>query len=282
MNPHQELHHYTTVNTLALILQSRKIRFNRLDRLDDIAESDQYGDFHLSSFLFVSCWTDSDVENISLWDRYSKGMTGVKISLPADPFEYHPLKEHPLLDIKILGGEVLSFLPIEEMFTDEYMVSPSFLINRNLLIRKVEYLDESELIQKRREAVEIVEVNGQFNAKMKAPHDLTGYKSKIWALQQEVRYVLMIYPMQARTPSGALNPAWAKDISVHLYQKMTDGTKMSKEYFDIPIDEKYFNNMKITLGPRATEADRIIVKSLLEKYTTNGVLLQSSLTGRVR
>jgi len=33
------IYHYTTINNLALILASKKIRFNRLDNVDDLEES---------------------------------------------------------------------------------------------------------------------------------------------------------------------------------------------------------------------------------------------------
>lgn len=32
------IHHYTTIDNLALILESKRIRFTRLDLLDDIQE----------------------------------------------------------------------------------------------------------------------------------------------------------------------------------------------------------------------------------------------------
>ena len=33
-----KLYHYTTIDTLALILKNRTIRFNRLDKVDDLEE----------------------------------------------------------------------------------------------------------------------------------------------------------------------------------------------------------------------------------------------------
>lgn len=33
------IYHYTSIETLALILDNQKIRFNRLDRVDDLEES---------------------------------------------------------------------------------------------------------------------------------------------------------------------------------------------------------------------------------------------------
>lgn len=64
-----KLHHYTTIETLALILDSSKIRFNRLTNVDDIQEAELYGKYSVAPFLYVSCWTTSEVENIPHLDN---------------------------------------------------------------------------------------------------------------------------------------------------------------------------------------------------------------------
>ena len=70
-----KIHHYTSIETLALILKYKTIRFNRLDRVDDMEES-MYGSgptkIKLGQYVFVSCWTKDDLENISLWKMYKR------------------------------------------------------------------------------------------------------------------------------------------------------------------------------------------------------------------
>ena len=70
-----KIYHYTTIETLALILKNKTIRFNRLDKVDDMEEA-MYGSGGLNIFLgqycFVSCWTKDDKENLSLWKRDDK------------------------------------------------------------------------------------------------------------------------------------------------------------------------------------------------------------------
>ena len=65
------IHHYTNINTLALILKHKTIRFNRLDRVDDISEAQSFGKYNLAKYLFVSCWTDSATESIPQWHMYT-------------------------------------------------------------------------------------------------------------------------------------------------------------------------------------------------------------------
>jgi hypothetical protein len=208
-------------------------------------------------------------------------MTGVKISLPVDPFQYQPLKPHPLLGGTVTG-EMLSILPIEEIFTNEYLVNATIMFNKEIFIKKVEYINEDELRKKREEAVKYIQVDRRPMYQIEGPQKLAGYKSKQWEFQQEVRYILMIYPTPPLPPSGNLDSKWIEDMPKFLLKTISDGTGPNKEYFDITIDQNYFDNIRVTLAPHATEGDKIIVESLLEKYTKNGILSKSKLTNLIR
>lgn len=84
------LYHYTSINTLVLILKNKNIRFNTLAKVDDMDEgiTSDLGD--VGRFIFVSCWTDEKRELIPLWNLYTPDMHGVRISLPKFPFKkYH-------------------------------------------------------------------------------------------------------------------------------------------------------------------------------------------------
>ena len=60
------LYHYTTIDTLALILKNKTIRFNRLDKVDDVEEDAFSNGVHLGQYIFVSCWTKNSEESIPL------------------------------------------------------------------------------------------------------------------------------------------------------------------------------------------------------------------------
>ena len=85
------IHHYTTIDNLALILESRKIRFTRLDLLDDIKEISGLDNklLKLSTSIFVSSWTEDHEENIPLWEMYASLNNGVRITMPKDMFQKH-------------------------------------------------------------------------------------------------------------------------------------------------------------------------------------------------
>lgn len=64
------VYHYTSIDTLALILRHRTIRFNRLDHADDIMEVDALPDPKLARALYIGSWTDDPDENLALWSMY--------------------------------------------------------------------------------------------------------------------------------------------------------------------------------------------------------------------
>lgn len=48
-----KLYHYTTIDTLALILKNRTIRFNRLDKVDDLEEKVVFCVVNLGQYIFA-------------------------------------------------------------------------------------------------------------------------------------------------------------------------------------------------------------------------------------
>lgn len=80
------LYHYTTIETLAYILSTKKIRFNALTHVDDMMEGKSKDFEHIGQYFLVSCWTNLEEENIPFWNMYSKDMKGVRIKLPSSLF----------------------------------------------------------------------------------------------------------------------------------------------------------------------------------------------------
>lgn len=278
----QFLHHYTTIEALSLILKNHTIRFNRLDHVDDVLESDKFGGFNLSRYIFVSCWTNSNEENIPLWHMYSKGMTGIRISLPIDPFDYNPLKPHPLVGGEI-EGQILSFLPLEELFTQEYIVNSVCMFNKQTFIKQVEYVDEESLKKIRRQAIKIeIDKDGKEWTTVDGPTQLAGYKSKNWEFQTEVRYIIMIYPSPPISQWTAPDSHWVENFPKFFIKSIQNDTGPNKEYFDINLSQSALDNIQITLAPLASEYDEIILDALLKRYTKNGKFTKSSLSQSIR
>ena len=83
MNDHpQYLYHYTSLNTLALILTNKSICFSTLLNVDDVEEAETSDLGLFGKYVYVSCWTDEASESIAMWQMYTPNMHGVRIKLP--------------------------------------------------------------------------------------------------------------------------------------------------------------------------------------------------------
>ena len=93
INMEKYLYHYTTIDTLQLILRNRTFRFNSLINMDDIEESKTRDFEWVGKYLYVSSWADDgDVENLALWGLYSNHFEGVRIKMIKNPFIIHRIK----------------------------------------------------------------------------------------------------------------------------------------------------------------------------------------------
>ncbi|TCN72060.1 DUF2971 domain-containing protein [Acetobacteroides hydrogenigenes] len=256
------IHHYTTIENLALILRNRNIRFNRLDRVDDLEEGNTVSNgINLSKYVFVSCWTESDEESIPLWKLYADGKSGVRISLENNFFEEYDIKSSDR--ISVVDETVKSILSFEEMFNKQYIFI-SFVNDSNFFYRPIEYVDDiitrtENVVQRRGDAIMI-----SFG-------EVGKYKHKRWAFQDESRFVLTAIPK-----------LYDIDISNPLFSSMV--VDSLKRNIELPFDD-YFLGIKksaldklvVTLCPSATVSQEIMIQSLIKEYAPNAIIKHSHL-----
>jgi hypothetical protein len=120
------IYHYTDIDTLALILENRTIRFNRLDRVDDVSEGNAFEKIKLQEFFFVSCWTYDTQESIPQWHIYTNEMSGVRLRFPKKLFNWKKVVV-PDSHKPFMHGKIYSPIPFDKIFTDDYFILPSFL-----------------------------------------------------------------------------------------------------------------------------------------------------------
>ena len=53
----EHLYHYTSLESLALIIKNRTIRLNSLDKMDDLQEQKTVDVANLGKYIFISSWT---------------------------------------------------------------------------------------------------------------------------------------------------------------------------------------------------------------------------------
>ena len=75
------LYKYTTLESLALILRSKKIRLNPLTVMDDLQEAQSSDEIEYGKYVFISSWMDQPLESIAMWKLYSNMYSGVRIGL---------------------------------------------------------------------------------------------------------------------------------------------------------------------------------------------------------
>lgn len=260
------IYHYTSVQSLALILESRKIRFSRIDSLDDIKEIDGLPD-RFKKMAFVSCWTEDDQENISLWSLYTQ-MKGVRISLPQDMFNKYYIKAGDYGNWGY-GLDTISPLPLEKIRTDEYVISNPFWLEDGFY-KKILYSDL--YVENRRKIYNIDSVG---NISINTIQNLFINKNSIWAFQKESRFYLIVIPLP---PLNLFKDRETQMLNINSKGHLDNYIS----YIDIDLNIDVLNNIVIRLSPTCTNADRIIVESLLYKYTSKGVIEDSNLKNTIR
>nr|WP_315155133.1 DUF2971 domain-containing protein [uncultured Flavobacterium sp.] len=238
----ENIYHYTTIETLALILKSRKIRFNSLSNLDDLAESNTEDLGNISSFILVSCWTDKEDENISLWNMYCKNGNGIRLKMQPTIFQ-HELTEE-----------------LEYFFTPE---NEKRLWLPSNSLTEIQYIDE---------------ISKNFRPKEIGTIDLRKLgkeKHKIWQFQNEWRFLIYQF-----LDNENLHKVMKLDLLEA--KEALKKYEFEYDYYDYKIRDVEFENMEIMLGPSTTVAEEIIVDALIAKYNPLAKIKKSNLTKTIR
>ncbi len=250
------LYHYTSINTLGLILKHRKLRLNNLTAMDDLDEAD-FGGKNWGKYCFISSWTEEEAESIPMWNMYSNNMQGVRIKMRSYPFE-----EYDLVAFK-------SLIRPEDVLNPMYTM-PTYI--QDSILFCVEY-DDIEY-QKTMQAADIIQIDG---GQIKFCGERLGkWKNRYWDFQKEWRYRILAYPI------GALN---SSNDPLLYNQQLQDFIRL----VDLPFSDYYLNlcneaieTMEIVLGPKANEMDFEIVQMLADKYSPGIKIKKSVLSGKIR
>lgn len=268
------VYHYTNLESLALILKNKTIRFNCLDQVDDVEEGNAESlGVRFCQYVFVSCWTESPEESIPLWKMYSDGYGGVRISIEKEMFQ-----EYLVSDLDIGGqkshGSITSKIPPNDMKNNDFFILPFFDYDNDLFYRKVIYVDD--VYQYTKDAIQINNIKdnrGDLNMEMKP---FGYYKNKRWEFQNETRFVIYALPINPLL-EGA-NP----ELSTIIINALLLNKSLPFKYYDMQLNNKALENIEITLSPSATDAQRTIAQSLIEKYAPKAIIHDSSLGKVVR
>ena len=193
MDNNEYLYHYTNIETLALILRNQTIRFNSLDKMDDLQEQQTADIKNIGQFCYISSWTDDSTESIPMWNMYASLNLGVRIKLRKNPFKIYNNTAEDLSKVinapvndESNGKPLQSIIPIAEMFSKGFFSAQA--MSKELLI-KVEYTDDKEKLY----PCLLSEEGERFSI---ALGELGKHKNLHWKFQNEWRYILTVIPLQ--------------------------------------------------------------------------------------
>ncbi|WP_394706644.1 hypothetical protein [uncultured Draconibacterium sp.] len=244
-NKMESLYHYTSINKLGLILSSKKIRFTRLDHVNDPNEG-RTSDFGtMNRYILVSCWTKHKEENLALWNMYTEKMRGVRIELPMPIFQNYSNEE-----------------------TNDSLVPEDQLYNKNkgYLIydatnspTDITYTDDHDKLNPN------IRTNKGLDVK-----NLGIYKKKIWLIENETRFIIRIVPFNENETEDSFSRA------------LENKTAPPIDHYDIDINVESLKKMKIRIGPKIHPGDLEIIKALIDKYNPYALVEESVLTGEIK
>lgn len=266
-----KLYHYTTIDTLALILKNRTIRFNRLDKVDDLEEKVVSCGVNLGQYIFASCWTKDAEESIPLWKMYAGVTNGIRIALDEDMFQEYYIHDLTLNSGLYTDGSIVSLIPQKDLEAKDYMIMPVYKDSKSdFFYRDIEYVDD---VQKKTSDLFKDTGNG-----VNINFGKVGrYKNMRWAFQKESRFVLNVFPFNPlHIPAEMMN--LVGNITANCYK---ENKQLPFDYYDMKLQDSVVDNIEITLSPSMSESKRIIVEALCKMYTKNGFVRESNLSGLV-
>lgn len=267
------LYHYTSIETLALILKNKTICFNNLLNVDDLEEAVTQDMGNFGKYINVSCWTSDSEESIPLWNLYTPNMKGVRIRLPKYPFK----KYHYSADKYNLSEDIDTYIDLKWL----YNTNLECIVSKIPSLCEVKYTnDENKIFPKVRQCNDIDALNefietGQCHGKELSVsysfEELGVYKRSNWSFQQEWRYIISSSPISINeNPSIEMHREAIRRIEDNEFPAPFDKIFLS-------IDEKCLEKLEILVGPKVTDGDKIIIEALVNQYAPKATIKESKL-----
>lgn len=263
------LYHYTSIETLALILNNQSICFNNLMNVDDIEEAESLDIRNFGKYVNVSCWTNDSRESIALWSLYTPAMHGVRIKMPIFPFKKYHYKAGEFA----FKTDTESYINFDEIVSQD---SGSITADQPKLI-KVTYSDaDSDLMPQVRvqgshdDALKLIkgDIPAEGIGLKYSLEKLGKFKRTDWAFQKEWRYIITSSPMSLKDQMEKLSFELQQE---YIKRLENPDTKPPYDKLFLELDDGIFEQTEIVIGPRATDAEVAIVHSLAKEYGINTI-----------
>jgi len=268
-----KIYHYTSIDSLALILENRTIKFNRLDKVDDLEEGQvESNDIMLGHYVFVSCWTENSEESIPLWKMYTDNGVGVRIGLENNMFKGYNELGQVVEGASISGGNNLAF-PTNESITPEYIILCPTSLSDTYFYRKIIYVPD---IYKETQSAIQERIEGGFLKTHIEFNKIGNYKNNRWKFQNESRFAIVILP---RIKGIRLNDS---AFISSIYQPIKNNQQLGFTSFFLKLKDEIFDSLEIVLSPAMMESKKIIINSLVKKYAPKATVRESLLNNSLK
>lgn len=255
-------YHYTSLKSLASILDTKSILLNPLDTMDDIEDGKTGNFIYARKYVFCSSWTDQK-DDLTLWSMYGEKMHGVCIGLCKKPFSLFEWDKDYMSGSKTIIPKGQYYLPPEDALGREYTIAVSF---NNMFFQEVKYSDNlNELYP------DVLNWKNN-NRALEIDMGKVGlFKHKLWEKQKEWRYRVVCFPINYK------NMAKLDSQRNGVYNYMQKGVELPLSHIRLYISDKAFNTMQIIKGPKMSKNEEISLERLLEKHDLSQNVISSQL-----
>lgn len=270
------LYHYTSIESLALILKNRTIRLNPLDKMDDLQEQKTVDVDGMGKFVFVSCWTSNSRENIPMWKMYTQPTAGVRIKMRKRPFVSY---DFPVNRLRAHIDRENADKAIKYDLPDKIYCDYNQLFNNNMstphfygedILCEVHYTSIQDELEPKVTSVENNRINFCLNT-------LGKNKNLYWSFQEESRYILQVFPFAI---SECIKDK--ERYNSYHYSLLFEGKLQPPfRFFDLDIDPRCFEEMEITCSPQMSIGNRILLEALVGRYNPKAKIIDSELLGKI-
>ncbi|WP_214652888.1 hypothetical protein, partial [Vibrio anguillarum] len=111
--------------------------------------------------------------------------------------------------------------------------------------------------------------------RLESANNIAFHKNKCWQFQDEYRFNLLALP----APRQGYTKEAISNMNSHAVVEVLLGQGPVNDFIDVDLSPEALRKVTITLAPRTSYADELMVRALMEKYCPEGQLVHSSLKG---
>lgn len=244
------LYHYTSVDTLLLILSNNTIRFNTLNNMNDPIEGYTIEYPEARSYIFASCWTAEAREELPMWKMYTD-LKGVRFKMPIDLFNTTKNLTVTKCTNKsnyLITSELEKAYSINQNNMDTFNINSD--INKVFGPTQIEYYESKDVLAK-----DIITRNKKTDFEMPEINlSLLGQrKLDYWRFEKEYRFRL--FYANASMLAG----------SIGVLEESFKNHAITTEYIDVNFNSNCIEDIEIILGPMTDKVNKELIEEHLGK-----------------